>query len=139
MKKTISAIASMGLFSITMLACNNSSSTDLEKIETAVTITDTIPTSQATLPSHGEQPKLSNEEVNQSLAELLKLKRAYLLALKNKEHKEIMSLNVKYSTWSKNASTLSSKLKPEETEKYDAYVTKLKEEWANAVQTTASN
>jgi len=135
MKNTISAVAAIALFVVTLVSCENTRKTETTKDSSTVSASgDTITkvTTKTTEIVKTDAPSFSSEEVNKGLAEYAKLKDDYVAALKTKNAAEIKAISEKYTVWANQATTWASKLKPDEIQKYSDYVLKLSEEWSKA-------
>lgn len=135
MKKAFLSLAAAGLFAAVITSCESTTKTEKSTDSTIVKGDTTVKTSTTkTETVKSNVPVFSSDEVNKGLAEYAKLKEEYTAALKSQNKAKVESLTSKYTTWAQNAATWSSKLKPEEVQKYSDYMTKLSQEWRAAAQ-----
>ena len=133
MKKILLSIVAIGLLVATLQSCERNKKS-LPLSDSEVVKADTIIKREVVQTEQVDIPIFSNEAVNKELAEYVKLKDAYVTALKSQNQAKIQALAIKYTTWAQSAAASVNLLKPDEVQKYSKYITKLSNEWALAAQ-----
>jgi hypothetical protein len=136
MKKLLSLIAIVGI----MASCNNKKEekTDTSK-DTATTTTpgdntnNTTPTDNTT--PTGDVPTFSDPEVQKYVNDYSAFVAAYVEAYKSKDMTKVQELATKQTEWSAKTQNVAMKLanNPDEATKFSNYMTKLSQDWANAM------
>lgn len=134
MKKVILSAAALAFFATTIISCGENKEAEATSTETVATETpngtEVTTTTETTVST--DAPKFSNEDVNKGLEEYKTLLADYITAVKSKDQGKISELTTKFTQWSQNAATWSSKLKAEEMQQFSDYMQKLSKDWTDA-------
>jgi hypothetical protein len=134
MKKVILSCTAVALFTFGLISCGENKETTKETTTTETT------TTEATKPAEtvaSDAPTFSNEEVNKGLAEYKSMINDYVAAIQSKDQAKAADLTTKAQAVSASMSSWMTKLKPEETQKFTEYMTKLSQEWSAAAMKAA--
>jgi hypothetical protein len=135
MKKVILSCTAVALFTFGLISCGENKETTTETTTTETTTTEEAKPAETTVAS--DAPTFSNEEVNKGLAEYKSMINDYVAAIESKDQAKIADLNTKAQAVSSSMSSWATKLKPEETQKFSEYMTKLSQEWSAAAMKAA--
>src|SRR5688572_14136528 len=134
MKKLLSLIALVGI----MASCNNKKEekTDVKTDTTATVPADNTNTTPAdnTTPT-GDVPTFSDPEVQKYVNDYSAFVAAYVEAYKSKDMTKVQELSTKATEWTSKTQNIAMKLanNPEEATKFSNYMTKLSQDWSNAM------
>jgi hypothetical protein len=134
MKKVILSCTAVALVTFGLISCGQNKETTTETTTTETTTTEASKPAETT---SSDAPTFSNEEVNKGLAEYKSMINDYVAALESKDQAKAADLTTKAQAISANMSSWVTKLKPEETQKFTEYMTKLSQEWSAAAMKAA--
>lgn len=134
MKKVILSCAAAALVMFGLISCGQNKETTTETTTTETTTTEASKPAETVV---SDAPTFSNEEVNKGLAEYKSMINDYVAAIASKDQAKAADLTTKAQAISANMSSWVTKLKPEETQKFTEYMTKLSQEWSAAAMKAA--
>jgi hypothetical protein len=137
MKKVILSCTAVALLTFGLVSCGQNKETTTETTTTETTTTETAKPAETAVAS--DAPTFSNEEVNKGLAEYKSMINDYVAAIESKDQAKITDLTTKAQAVSASMSSWAAKLKPEETQKFSEYMTKLSQEWSAAAMKAAGH